>query len=67
MEVRDADGITQMMQWQTGTMPANGDANVGIAWTPDKAGSYEVRTFVISSLQNPQVLSDVVTHNVTVR
>jgi hypothetical protein len=66
VEVRDADGITQMLQWQTGTMAANGDAGVGISWVPENAGTYEVRTFVISNLQNPQVLSEVVTTDVTV-
>jgi hypothetical protein len=66
VEVRDADGITQMLQWQIGTLAANDDAGVGISWVPENAGTYEVRTFVISSLQNPQVLSEVVTTNVNV-
>jgi hypothetical protein len=66
VEVRNADGITVMLQWQQGTMAANGNAGVGISWTPDVAGSYQVRTFVISNLSNPQVLSNVVTNNVTV-
>lgn len=66
VEVRDSDGITVMLQWQTGTIAANGDAGVGVSWMPENAGSYEVRTFVISSLSNPQVLSPVVTSNVTV-
>ena len=66
VEVRDANGITQMLQWQTGTMSGGETKNVGISWVPDNAGKYEVRTFVISSLQNPQVLSDVVKSDVTV-
>lgn len=66
VEVRDSDGITVMVQWQTGTLAPNGDAGVGISWVPESAGEYEIRTFVVSNLSNPQVLSPVVTSNVTV-
>ncbi len=66
VEVRDADGITVYLQWQTGTLNPNGSANIGLSWTPDAPGTYELRTFVISNLLNPSALSPVVTSSVTV-
>jgi hypothetical protein len=66
IEVRDSNDVTVFLAWQTGTLPANGQTQVGLSWTPDIAGDYEVRTFVISDLNNPQVLSEVSTSNITV-
>jgi len=39
---------------------------VGLSWTPEIQDDYEVRTFVISSLNNPRILSPVSTSNVSV-
>lgn len=66
VEVRDSDGVTVYLQWQTGTLPANGSNNVGVSWTPDEPGTYTIRVFVLSDLNNPQILSSVVTSTVTV-
>lgn len=66
VEVRDADGFTVYLQWQTGTLQANGSTNIGLSWTPDAPGTYEIRTFAISNLSNPAVLSPVSTSTVTV-
>lgn len=66
VEVRDADGITIYLQWQTGTLNANGTSGIGLSWTPDMPGTYTVRTFVLSSIANPQVLSPVAESTYTV-
>ncbi len=66
VEVRDEDGFTVYLQWQTGTLQANGRTNIGLSWTPDAPGTYEIRTFAISNLSNPAVLSTVSTSTVTV-
>jgi hypothetical protein len=66
VEVRDSSGITQFLAWQTATIDADGRVEVGLSWTPDRSGDYQVRTFVISSLNNPQVLSEVKTTQITV-
>ena len=66
VEVRDADGITVYLQWQTGTLNPSSTANVGLSWTPENAGTYSVRTFVISNLANPAVLSPVAESTITV-
>jgi len=66
IEVRDSNDITVYLAWQTGTLPANGRADIGLSWTPDFADTYEVRTFVISSLSSPQILSEIATSQITV-
>lgn len=59
VEVRDADGFTVYLQWQTGTLPAGGDVNIGLSFVPTEAGEYTVRTFVLSSIQSPSALSPI--------
>jgi hypothetical protein len=66
VEVRDADGITVYLQWQTATIAANGEIQVGLSWIPEDEGDYTIRTFVVSNLTTPQVLSEVVESEVTV-
>jgi hypothetical protein len=66
IEVRDSDGITVFLAWQTGTLNANGEAEVGLSWTPEEAGDYTVRTFVISELAAPDILSPVAESETTV-
>jgi hypothetical protein len=67
VEVRDSQGMTVFLEWQTGTLNPSGEAEVGLSWTPDKAGSYNVRTFVVSSLADEvRVLSIVRESTVTV-
>jgi hypothetical protein len=66
MEVRNADGVTVSLGWQTGTMRPQGQTEVGMSWIPSDSGEYEVRTFLISDLLNPMVLSGVASSQVTV-
>jgi hypothetical protein len=66
LEVRDNNGVTIFLAWQTGTLPANDRTQVGLSWTPEDPGDYQVRTFVISDLTNPRVLSLVSTSDITV-
>jgi hypothetical protein len=66
VEVRDSSDVTVYLAWQTGTLNPNGQTNVGLSWTPDQAGNYQVRTFVISSLAKPDILSPVASTPITV-
>jgi hypothetical protein len=36
---------------------AYGQAEISLSWTPDMAGEYRLRTFMISGFVNPQVLT----------
>jgi hypothetical protein len=66
IEVRDSNGMTEMLGWQTGQISPNGSMGIGISWTPLKADTYQLRTFVLSGLDNPQVYSPVVSSEVTI-
>jgi hypothetical protein len=66
IEVQDADGFTVLLQWATGTLPANGENNVGLSWTPMESGTYTVRTFVLSDISNPAALSQITESTLTV-
>jgi uncharacterized protein YkwD len=62
MDVRDSNGITVYLQYQKGTLlPASGstkDVVVAFSWIPEANGDYVLRSFVVSDLSNPLVLSD---------
>jgi len=66
IEVRDSSGFTVFLAWQTGTLNPSGNADVGLSWTPEFSGDYTVRTFIISNLQSPAVLSPVEQSEITV-
>jgi hypothetical protein len=66
LEVRDINGVTISLAWQTGTLNANDRADIGVSWTPQDPGTYTLRTFVISDLANPRVLSLVQESTITV-
>jgi hypothetical protein len=66
VEVRDSSGVTIFLAWQTGTLNQAGQTQVGLSWMADNPGDYTVRTFVISDLNNPQILSKVMESHITV-
>lgn len=59
IEVRDLSGITRFLAWQSGSISPMEESEVGVSWTPENKGEYEVRAFAISDLQNPEILSEV--------
>lgn len=67
IEIRDSVGVTMSINWQDIEIAASGQAPMGVSWTPVSADTYEVRTFVLSNLDNPLILSDMKTTNVVIR
>lgn len=65
-EVRDADGVTVSMGWQSGTARPQSSTELGMSWIPELPGNYELRTFLVSDLLNPRVLVTVSSSLVTV-
>lgn len=59
VEVRDSDGVTVFLAWQSGTLDPNSQTQIGVSWIPERPGDYTARTFAISNFDNPQVLSPV--------
>jgi micrococcal nuclease len=66
VEVRNQDGITVLLSWQSGVFEKGRQKAVGITWTPDKPGNYQLRTFVITDFRNPRVMSSVQDSQVTI-
>jgi hypothetical protein len=66
IEVRDSDGVTIFLAWQIGQLAGGDRTQVGLSWTPEDQGDYTVRTFVISDLNDPDILSEVSESDVTV-
>lgn len=65
-EVRDENGVTTFLQWQSAVAPAAGDLNairprITFTWQPTEAGIYEVRNFAITNFTQPEMLSYVKT------
>ena len=65
-EIRDSSGISIQIAWQVGLVAAASDKEVGISWIAPDIGDYQIRTFVISNLTSPEVLSEVTATNITV-
>jgi hypothetical protein len=53
LQVKDSEGITEMLTWIKGTMNASTSLEPGISWTPDESGRYTVEVFVWKSLEDP--------------
>lgn len=66
IEVRDADGFTVSLQWAAGTLAAEDSNEIGLSWTPTEAGEYTIRTFVLTSVDNPSALSLIEETTITV-
>jgi hypothetical protein len=67
LEVRDPDGVTIFLQWQTAIVGPNGTVEVALPWIPSASGIYDIRTFVLSGLTNsPEMLSVVKQSQITV-
>jgi hypothetical protein len=66
VEVRDTDGVTIFLAWQSGTLGSNSHTQIGISWIPERPGDYAARTFAISNFDNPQVLSQVSESNFSI-
>lgn len=67
VEVRNSDGQTVFLQWQTGTLNASSVTGIGLSWTPDAAGKYTVRVFVVDDIANPSIISPVSESQISVK
>jgi hypothetical protein len=68
IEIRNGQGITEYLAWYSGSVDANGTYKFETSWMPsngclgsdiDWRCTYEIRTFAVSNLTNPQVLDAV--------
>ena len=66
IEIRDGNGITISLQILKGILNSHGNTEVGVSWIPELKGKYEIRSFAITSMENPDILSAVVRRSVNV-
>ena len=66
VEARSSIGITELLEFQTGQVGDGNIVEIGISWPPVEPGEYELRSFLLSDLQEPEVLSEVTTKTITV-
>lgn len=60
LEVRDSDGVTQLLESHSGSVAGNGRTEVGSLWRfPQESGQYELRAFAISNFTMPMILTEV--------
>jgi hypothetical protein len=58
IEVRDSSGVTVFLALSGGTLEPLRSSNVDIGWQPEHDGTFEVRTFIISSIdEEAEILS----------
>jgi hypothetical protein len=50
VEVRDTEGITAYLAWQSGIIGPGQSYTLTASWVADKPGEYFVRSFVINTL-----------------
>jgi hypothetical protein len=66
IEIRDSEGVTIFLAWQSNTTPISGAAEVGVSWTPPMSGDYQIRAFQISNWTNPISLEAIGTTKIKV-
>jgi hypothetical protein len=66
IESRDGSGVTQLLGFSTGSIEDGSQSETGISWTPQEAGSYQLRTFLISGFEDPEILTGVRTSPVVI-
>lgn len=67
IEINDSQGITKYVQWSSGILTPQGQTSVGLSWTPQVFDHYQIKAFVIDSLDYMQPLSKIGTYNVASR
>ena len=59
VEVRDSEGVTAHLSWQGNKLEPFGSNKIEFSWIPGNNGIYYIRSFAVTDLSDPQVLSQV--------
>jgi len=57
VQVKDSQGITVMISWMSGTLPAGKEYAVATSWLVEDEGRYNVEVFTWDSITDPDVLA----------
>jgi hypothetical protein len=66
IEARDENGVTQFLGFSIGRLEAFSGSEIGISWTPANAGDYQLRTFLLTGFQNPQLLTGISSSDIVI-
>ncbi len=61
VDVRDSNGTTTWLDWQTQTIRPNETVESGMSWMPQYPEIYHLKVFVLSNLTSPQLLAPTIT------
>ena len=65
LEVRDSDGVTLFLAWQSGFLDLQDNRTMAASYlVQEPSDYYQARVFVLSNILNPQVLSQVLVSEV---
>ncbi|NOJ28028.1 MAG: hypothetical protein DA330_08485 [Nitrososphaera sp.] len=67
IEIRDPDDFTESVIWQGGMLSGGSETAIGASWIPLKIGTYSVRTWGLTGLENPRALGPVADSFFTVK
>lgn len=67
LELRDANGITQFVAWQSGILESHGNATIGFSWSPTEPSHYQVRAFALSGFERLSIISVISESEIDVR
>jgi len=57
VQVKDSQGVTVMISWMSGTLPAGKEYAVATSWLVEDEGRYNVEVFTWDSITDPDVLA----------
>jgi hypothetical protein len=66
LDLRDSEGVTQYLEFHKGRLDPEASSDIASSWTPDRPGEYELRVFVISDFENPEILSQIGINTTTI-
>lgn len=66
VEVRDSNDSTVFLSLQTGLLQPSGSSDIGVLWQPGNAGVFQIRTFVVSNLEELEILSPIATSQIVI-
>jgi hypothetical protein len=65
-EIRNDQGVTSYLAFQSGFLRPECSTEMGISWLPEEEGHYQVRIFAVTSFDYPLILSTLQTSELSV-
>ena len=66
IQIQDADDVTVLLSWITGTLPEGHSSSPSQSWTPTESGKFTATVFVWNSISNPTALSPSISKTIMV-